>query len=271
MNGSTKNYSKSLVLIFVGLLCSTFALNLFDIAGISTSVYISAAGYILMIVGIVKMKDINPRFKVTAILLGACAIVTIGEGIYAGLIQTDIPNLDEITSTAGLTKLDQSVFVNVYVSLVIAVVMSVVKIMSVYYVLIGVREYCKDYCPDFYDVGVVRAKKYKFYGVLSAISTILLTASTLPVLRAYNQYVDNQISAVELASSSSITLIISIVSLVVGICYIVAMIKTLVYVYKVSNAPMTVPVIDAEASYVNSNDETKVEPTKKDTWDDEIK
>lgn len=262
MNENRRKYNKALSFIFIGLLCSTFSLNLFDIFGVSSGVYLTVIGFIFIIAGVLKMKDIFTNHKTTIIFLGITIALTIVSVVYDMIFPVVIPDVSEITDSSILELIDDSVFTAFYISTVISILYTVFEILAVYQVLKGIKKYCDQYCTTYSEDGAKRTRRYRNLSIFKAIATILLLFASLPVMRAYNEYVGGTIQLEDLVASSSSMVLITLVAMVAFICYFVMMIKTLVYVYRVSNTNPTLPIIQDE----NIIDVPAEE--KKDPWDE---
>lgn len=258
--------------LFWGILLQLFTLNIFDIGGVPSGRILQFVGFIILCIGLYRLKDEGKEFKpafimtiVCAVLVAAITVLTAIAANQGGTITTE--------SAASITYNNITLS---HVANAISIVYIIVRLISFIYIVKGSIRMLKRYKrhETLINLGYKRRITIIISEVLQLVIALLAIYMVVETVRLLNIY--ESTGAVDMAivtSIGSMTLLI----LIIAIACIVLQILFLYYIYRVRCAfdiyalerakeAAESSVIDADITNVTIDEE---EDKKK--WDDEIK
>lgn len=272
-----KDYRKEFKLLFWGLFVIIFALNLFSFKGLSTEVLFTLAGFILMMIASIRLKELSPKFNllfittivgiVMAVAMGAYEVTLNALGIdFSSIFNTDTPEI--------ITKV---YYTTVYVEALLVMLTNLAQFFAIVLTVQGLHDFAAKYVPILEAESGKRSRQFIPWGIANIVLGVASAIILIPQFNIFNQFAAGNITKEELLFKTTPFSVVTILQLVVSIVFIIRVVQCVFTISKFTKLQFVEVNEPVNQEYVNNDNVIDVEATVKeetkteDNWEDDFK
>lgn len=268
-----RDYTKYFKYLFIGLLICFLSFDIsFGVSPINLTFVAEAVGFVFIVLACKELKEISPKFKLVIIF------AAISLAVDTGLTFTTLEEVADISvdfETTTVISFSSLVYQSLYINALTSLVTFSLEGLVIINTLGGLVDFVNnENIKPLIEDCETQYRKIKIVPFVVAILIALIDVLSVPTLHALDGIdLEDMTGALSTQLTTAlgfamIVLLVSIVSLVFGIIYLVRYIKALVLINRFKNVrpydsdeqPVQENVIDADAYEI-----------KKDDWQDDFK